>query len=124
MQMMGMLHNNTLYYFDIMGNYIHIFNFLLGNSFIISVLLFICSLLFGYCNWHRLIITCNIINISISNYDIVFGISVNNLELLMLYYIVSTICILIALYLKFKTKCYEKCNEIVSQRIKECCGQD
>lgn len=124
MQMMGMLLNNTLYYFNVWTKYMCAFNFFIGSSLMINIFLIICSYLFGFCNYHRLVIYSNIINVGIAIYDSINQLPINNLELLMLYYIVSTICILIALYLKFKTKCYERCNEIVSQRIKECCGQN
>ena len=124
MQMMGILFVNMLYYFNIFVKIANIFNYIFGNSLSVTILLYVISYLFGYCSWHRAIMLCNLINITITTYDRIIGIPISNFEILILYFSLFIIFMLFALYLKFKTKCYEKCNEIVSKRIKECCGQD
>ena len=85
-QMVGMLVNNTLYCFDVITKTYYIVNYLIGGSFLTNILLYICSYLFHYCNWYRLIITANLINISIGSFDILFHIPITDFELLVSYY--------------------------------------
>ena len=113
MQMVGMLLNNTLYYFDLMGRYVYLLDFLCGNSLCCTVLLYICSITFGFCKWHKLIITANLINIIISNIDAIYRIPISDLELLLSYFIVATIFIILAIYNKFVYK-NEKCHKTIS----------
>ena len=103
--MVGMLVSNTLYYFEIVTNISYIIDFLFGNTITTSFLMYICSYVFKFCNWYRLIITSNLINICIVEYDILVGIPITDYQLLIFYYIVATIFILLALYSKFN--CYE-----------------
>ena len=42
-QMVGMLINNTLFYFDIVTKAYYLFNYLTGNSLITISLLYVCS---------------------------------------------------------------------------------
>lgn len=105
MQMVGMLINNTLYYFDINTNTYYITNFITGNSIVTTILLYICSYLFHYCNWYRLIITSNMINMFIGIIDVLFTIPISNFQLLVLYYTISVLFIFIIIIKKFK------CNE-------------
>lgn len=93
-----MLLNNTLYYFDIIKVASYVTDFIIGNSVITTFLLFVCSYLFNFCKWHRLMITANFINIMIANYDAIFGIPISNLQLLCSYYIVAAIFIIISVY--------------------------
>lgn len=101
MQMVGMLFNNVLYYFGLFRPICYIMDFTLGNSIITTFLLFICSNLFGFCNWHRLIITSNFINILIANIDVLFTIPISNLHLLSLYFAVYLIFLFIIVYKRF-----------------------
>lgn len=105
MQMVGMLINNTLYYFDINTNTYYITNFITGNSIITTILLYICSYLFHYCNWYRLIITANLVNLIIGIIDVLFTIPITDFQLLVLYYTISVLFIFIIIIKKFK------CNE-------------
>ena len=57
MQMAGMLVNNTIYYFNISNTFSYGLDFLLGGSFIIIFLIYICSYVFEFCEWHRIINT-------------------------------------------------------------------
>ena len=77
MQMAGMLLNNTLCYFCTDLDTIYLLDYIIGNSIITTILLFICSYIFNYCVWHRLIILANFINISIANIDAVYHINKN-----------------------------------------------
>ena len=102
--MVGMLANNTLYYFDVIPKMYFVINYLIGNSVITCLLLYICSYLFGYCNWYRLIITANLINATIGIIDILFTIPITNLKLLLSYYSVCMFFLLIIIINKFKSK--------------------
>lgn len=84
-------------------------NYMLGNSVITTILLIVCSYLFKYCNWYRLIVISNLLVLSISTIDNLFRIPINNLELLILYYVTYMIFIFIIIIIKFK------CNEKVSK---------
>ena len=100
-QMVGMLFNNLLYYLNICRPLSYMIDFVIGNSIITTFLLFVCNYLFGFCNWHRLIITSNIINILIANIDILYRIPISNLELLVLYFIIYLIFLFIIIYKRF-----------------------
>lgn len=62
-QMAGMLVNNTMYHFNINVDYDYIIDFLFGNSFANTIVLYVISITFGFCKWHRVIILANFINI-------------------------------------------------------------
>lgn len=79
-------------------------DYLIGNSVITCLLFYICSYLFGYCNWYRLIVTANLINITICIYDRIIGIPISNKDLFILYYSVSVLFLLIILINKFRCK--------------------
>ena len=100
-QMVGMLFNNLLYYFQICNQLCYIIDFIIGNSLITTFLLFVCSYIFGFCNWHRLLITSNFINIAIASIDSVYRIPISNLELLILYFIIYLIFLFIIVYKRF-----------------------
>lgn len=103
-QMVGMIINNVLFYFDIETFTYQISAFLIGNSFITTILLIVCSYLFGFCKWHRLMILSNFINICIANIDIIFYIPVTDFQLLFLYFTVYLIFIFIIIFNRFYTK--------------------
>lgn len=105
MQMVGMLINNTLFYFRINTKLITIFEYSFGNSIILILLFYVCSYLFKFCNWYRLILTANFINLTIAVVDILFTIPISNFQLLVLYYTISVLFIFIIIIKKFK------CNE-------------
>lgn len=94
-QMVGMLLNNTLYYFDINTTISITFDFIMGNSFVNTFLIIVCSYMFNFCKWHRIIIIANFINLLIAMFDAIIGISINNACLLSLYYIIASISIII-----------------------------
>lgn len=101
-QLTGMLLNNTLYCFNVIKVASYITDFIIGNSVITTFLLFVCSYLFNFCKWHRLIITANFINIMIANYDAIFGIPITDMQLLCVYYIVAAAFIIISTYIHIK----------------------
>ena len=100
--MVGMLINNTLYCFNIITKTYYIVNYLISGSLLTNILLYICSYLFHYCNWYRLIITANLINISIGSFDILFHIPITDFQLLVSYYTVCVLFLLIIIINKFK----------------------
>lgn len=65
--MIGMLFNNILYCFSDIYIISYILDFIIGNSITTTFLLYVCSYVFGFCKWHRFIITANIINLLIAN---------------------------------------------------------
>lgn len=65
--MVGMLFNNILYCFSDIYIISYILDFIIGNSITTTFLLYVCSYVFGFCKWHRFIITANIINLLIAN---------------------------------------------------------
>lgn len=71
-QMAGMLLNNILYYFNVYDKLSYTFDFIIGNSIVTTILLYICSNVFHFCIWHRIIITGNLINLIIANIDSIF----------------------------------------------------
>lgn len=100
-QMVGILFNNILYYLDKYRIISYCLDFTIGNSIVTTFLLLICSNLFGFCNWHRLIIISNFIVILIANIDATIGIPITDLELLMLYVIIYLIFLFIIVYKRF-----------------------
>lgn len=100
-QMVGMLFNNLMYYFEIGNNVCYILDFTIGNSIVATILLYVCSNLFGFCNWHRLIITSNLINLLIAYVDVLFVIPISDLHLISLYFAVYLIFLFIIIYKRF-----------------------
>lgn len=90
-----MLINNSLYTYDINIEFDYIGDFLLGNSIVNISMLYVCSFTFGFCNWHRHIITTNLINIIIATIDKVFHLPVTDIKLLSSYYVVAGVFILL-----------------------------
>lgn len=100
-QMVGMLFNNILYYFELYRVVCYTLDFSIGNSIVTTFLLLVCSNLFGFYNWHRLIIISNFVNLTIANIDAIIGIPVSDLGLILLYIIVYMIFLFIIVYKKF-----------------------
>lgn len=100
--LMFMLISNTLYYLDYNVNISYILDFVFGNSIFNIFILYILSKRFKYCIWHRIIIGACFINLLIANIDAIIGIPISDLSLLMLYYIVASIFIIIAVYIHIK----------------------
>lgn len=103
-QMAGMLLNNILYYFDICDKLSYTFDFVIGNSIVTTILLYICSNIFHFCIWHRLIITGNFINLIIANIDSIFYIPISDIQLLITYHIIAVIFIIVATIIHIKQK--------------------
>ena len=94
--MAGMLLNNALYYLNINRNISYTSDFVFGNSIITIFLLYVCSYIFKFCIWHRIIITANLINIFIAYIDIIVGLPVSDIQLLTVYYVISVIFMILA----------------------------
>lgn len=93
-QMTGMLLNNTAYYFGINNELSYTFDFLIGNSIVTTFLIYLCSYIFNFCIWHRLIITANLINLIIANIDAIIRLPITDIQLLIIYYIIASIFII------------------------------
>lgn len=97
-QMVGMLFNNTMYYYENVYSISYILDYLIGNSLITTALLFVCSYIFGFCKWYRLIILANIVNITIANIDALWQLPISDVQLLASYYVTCSIFIIIGVY--------------------------
>lgn len=95
-QMAGMLLNNTLYYFNVSNIFSYCCDFIIGNSIVTTFLIILCSYIFRFCVWHRLIIVANFINLFIANIDAIFTIPIKDISLLIIYYTISVIFIILA----------------------------
>lgn len=100
-QMVGMIFNNILFYLEFCRPICYIIDFTIGNSLTTIFLLYVCSYVFGFCNWHRLIITSNFINIMIAFVDVLFTIPISDLQLLSLYFSIYLIFLFIIIYKRF-----------------------
>lgn len=99
--MVSFFTNNLIFYFGLSERFSYYLDYFFGNSILFTLLLYICSSTFSLCNWHRLIITANLINLLIAIYDREFHIPIKDLELLILYFIVATIFLFIILFNRF-----------------------
>ena len=83
-QMAGIIVNNILYSLD--NDVIcKIIDFIFGNSLTTVLLFYICSYVFRFCKWHKLVITCNLINILIATIDVIYPLTKTNEHLILLY---------------------------------------
>ena len=108
-QMVGMLVNNTLYCFDVITKTYDLLNYLTGNSLITTILLYVCSYVFKFCNWYRLIVTANLINITIALLYIYIKPPISDFQLLVSYYTVCVLFLFIIIVNKFK--CSKKASD-------------
>lgn len=95
-QMAGILVNNTLCMFDINHAINYILDFTVGNSILTTIFMFICSYMFGFCLWYRLILSANLINIIIAMTDSIYRLPLSDIQLLLSYYIVYAVFIIVA----------------------------
>ena len=103
-QMIGMILNNILYLLFDEFKYIKLLDFVIGNSLITTILLYVCSITFNYCNWHRLLITANFINTFIAALNYIINFNVTNLSLILIYITIDLIFIIICIIHKFECK--------------------
>lgn len=118
--MVGMIVNNTLAYFDYDIRINIALDFILGNSIYASIILYVISYTFKFCNWYRIIITANLINLIIAMIDSIYIIPISNLKLLMIYYIISGISIIIITinHIKHDTKKNKNDKRTISREYK------
>ena len=100
-QMAGIIVNNIVYSLT-NSLYPEILDFTIGNSLVTTLLLYICSNLFGFCKWHRLIITANLINIIIATTDFIIPLDKTNFQLILFYFTIDIIFIMLIIINKFK----------------------
>lgn len=104
LQMFSMILNNTLYLLSDNFKYIKLLDFVIGNSLVSTILLYVCSIIFNYCSWHRLLITANFINLVIAALDYIINFNVTNLSLILIYITIDFIFIMLCIIYKFKCK--------------------
>lgn len=110
-QMIGMLFNNILYCFSDIYIISYLLDFIIGNSITTTFLLYVCSYVFGFCKWHRFIITANIINLLIANLDAYYRIPISDIQLLIVYHFVAALFICISTYIHIKNNRDERIDE-------------
>ena len=103
-----MLFNNILYCFSDIYIISYILDFIIGNSITTTFLLYVCSYVFGFCKWHRFIITANIINLLIANLDAYYRIPISDIQLLIVYHFIAAIFICISTYIHIKNNRNER----------------
>lgn len=103
-QLISIIISNTIYYFNVNIKYSYLIDFISGNSLLFSILLFVCSYVFKYCNYQRAIIIANTINILIACIDSIIAIPIKDLEYLIIVYVISAIGLIISTYKHIKNK--------------------
>lgn len=119
--MVGMIVNNTLAYFDCNIRINIALDFILGNSIYTSIILYVISYTFKFCNWYRIIITANLINLIIAMMDSIYTIPISNLKLFMIYYIINSVSIVIITLnnIKHDTKKDKNDKRTISREYKQ-----
>lgn len=92
--------NTVLSYFDID---LEIFSYIGSCSIITMVYLYISSYVFRFCEYHRMFLHYICIIWPINIYDYYVGIPVDDMSLLMIYQIITGICLFTILYLYVKS---------------------
>lgn len=89
--------NTVFSYFYISTKYLNYIVFVLLITFI-----YIASYLLKFCEYHRMFLHYTLVICGINMYDYYIGFSVNDLEMFMIYSIITIIALFITLYLKIK----------------------
>lgn len=92
--------NTVLSYFDID---LEIFSYIGSCSIITIVYLYISSYVFRFCEYHRIFLHYVCIIWLINIYDYYIGIPVDDISMLMIYQIITGICLFTILYLYVKS---------------------
>lgn len=102
----GILLNNTLATFEIAPIIQDILDYLFGNSLAFIILLFACSYIFQFCDWHKLLILYNLtaIIINIITSYITFE-NISDEFLLLIHYCIAGIFLLIIYNVETNCKC-------------------
>lgn len=109
-QMMGIFINNILFINNInINNNITII--ITNNSALTILLLIVCSYVFNFCIWHRLIIIFNFINNIIQHTSNIYNINYNDLFIVFVICVILSIIIFISIIYhnhEYKIKYYKK----------------
>lgn len=103
-RMVGILICNTLRYFKICNKLSQLIDSIIGGSLITTFLIYICSHMFSFCIWHRILIMVNLLNLLLYRWNDLVNQPINELQLLITCYttsITSIIVILIYQYNKY-----------------------
>lgn len=103
-QMAGILFNNIIYILFDADNLCSQIDIIFGNSYATTILLYICSYVFGFCKWHRLTITANLLSIVLVNVDMLFRLNIPVLDFILYILTIDITFILLILINKFKCK--------------------
>ena len=91
--------NTFLSYFDMD---IILLSYLGSCSILMIIYLYISSYVFRFCEYHRMFLHYIVVITSLNTYDYYVGIPVSDLCLLMIYQMITGICLFIILYLHVK----------------------
>lgn len=105
-QSIGMLLNNILYLANACYNICYIIDFIIGNSLLTTIFLLICSYVFKFCNWHRILVYGNFINIVIAYINYIFFYEITDFVIPVTSIVIISLTILISMYLRFN--CHEE----------------
>lgn len=101
-QMINVIISNILYIISDYDRFITQLEIIIGNSYTHIFIYYICSYLFGFCKWHRLIITANLLSLILVNID--FYLHLPNLLLILSIFTIDMIFILLIVINKFSCK--------------------
>ena len=73
-----------------------------GMSILPIIFFYVTSVTFGFCKWHRMFIHYIVVNESLSWYDHLVGIPINDVSLFMLNLIIAGLFLFLIIYFKFK----------------------
>lgn len=97
--------NSILSYFDII---IEELNFIAGTSFLTLIPMYISSLTYKFCEYHRMFIYYILTHKTVETIDMYIGISISDYNMLVLYLILAGIFIIGILYLHLKYDTHNK----------------
>ena len=80
----------------------YLLGYLTGNSLLTTILLYVCSYVFKFCSWYRLIVTANFINITIAILYYYIKPPMSDFELLVSYYTICVLFLFIIVINKFR----------------------
>lgn len=108
MQLVCFLLSNTIALLDFDIRYCYMLDFVVGNSLLATIFVYLISKRLYFPSWHRALIAVNFINCSIAFIDAnIHTLPLSNMQLYLTYYIVPTLCIAFVIVEQINTCIYE-----------------
>lgn len=112
-QLIGFLFSNTIALLDIDIRISYLSDFIIGNSLLSSIFIYLLSLRLNFSYWHRTFIVANLINGFIAFCDAhIHTLPISDMQLYGLYYIVLILCLISVWSHQNKSKLYEYKTQI------------